>query len=164
MNTSVYKYVRQIVQNLGYQFLISKILICPSRERIKKVWTVFSHAVRRDTLCLRQCDYQWYYIADTLFNVFLFFARFLLTNPWFSTNKFLLFRIPKGTPYSCNCLFKLRKIVDWQSKSWRAQLHFELSNVKNGQELIKSLHFERSSNKSGCTYATIAIKPSLSFP
>ena len=28
----------------------------------------------------------------------------------------------------------------------------------NRQELIESLHFERSSNKSGCTYATIAIK------
>ena len=57
MNTSVYQHVHQIVQNLGYQFLISKILICPLPERIKKVRTVFSQVVRRYTSSLRRYDY-----------------------------------------------------------------------------------------------------------
>jgi hypothetical protein len=30
----------------------------------------------------------------------------------FFTNTNWLFCIPKGTPYSCHCLFELRKIVD----------------------------------------------------
>ena len=57
MNTFVYKHAHQIVQNLGYQFLISKILTCPLPESIQKVQTVFSHIVRRDTLRLRWYDY-----------------------------------------------------------------------------------------------------------
>ena len=80
MNTSVYKHVRQIVQNLGYRFLISKILICPLPERIQKVLIIFSRVVRRDTLCLRRYDYLRYYIIDPLCYVFLFRARFPLTS------------------------------------------------------------------------------------
>ena len=57
INTSMYKHVRQIVQNLGYQFLISKTLICLLPESIQMVPTVFSHVVRQDTLRLRQYDY-----------------------------------------------------------------------------------------------------------
>jgi hypothetical protein len=56
MNTSVCKHVRKIVRNFGYRFLILKILIRPLPERIQKVRIVFSHVVRRDTLCLI-----WYY-------------------------------------------------------------------------------------------------------
>ena len=57
INTSVYKDVRKIVRNFGYQFLISKIRIRPLPERIQKVRIVFSHIVRRDTSCLRLYDY-----------------------------------------------------------------------------------------------------------
>jgi hypothetical protein len=55
-----YKHARQIVQNLGYQFLFSKILICPLPERIKKVRIVFSHVVRRNSLRLRWYEFKWY--------------------------------------------------------------------------------------------------------
>ena len=37
MKTSVYKHVRKILRNFGYQFLVSKILILPLPERIQKV-------------------------------------------------------------------------------------------------------------------------------
>ena len=57
MNTCVYKHVHQIVQIWGYGFLISKILICPLPERIKKVQTVFSHIMRRDSSLLIWYDY-----------------------------------------------------------------------------------------------------------
>jgi hypothetical protein len=37
----LHKHVRKIVQNFGYRFLISKILICPLPKRIQKVWIAF---------------------------------------------------------------------------------------------------------------------------
>ncbi len=81
-NTSVYKHVPQIVRNFGYWFLISKILICPLPERIQKVWIVFSHVVRRDTLYLRRYDYL------IMFDFLILCAMCFVAHP-FSTTKLL---------------------------------------------------------------------------
>ena len=79
MNTSVYKHVHKIVQNFGYRFHISKILICPFPEKIQNVQIIFSRIARRDTSCLRRYDYLCYQIVDPLCDVFLFHACFPLT-------------------------------------------------------------------------------------
>ncbi len=49
------------------------------------------------------------------------------------------FRDPKRALYSCHWCNKLHTNVKTYYSSWRAQLHFELSNAVNGQKFKKLL-------------------------
>ncbi len=48
--------------------------------------------------------------------------------------------------------------------SWRAQLHFELSNVVNGQKIEKLLALNKAKKNLRAIYGPIAIKLLIAIP
>ncbi len=69
------------------------------------------------------------------------------------------FRDLKQTLYSCHQCNKLRTNVKCHHSNWRAQLHFELSNVVNGQKFKKILTLNKALNKMWAKYGPRAVKP-----
>ncbi len=67
-------------------------------------------------------------------------------------------RDPKQTLYSRHWCNKLCTNVKQYYSSWRAQLHFELSNVVNGQKFEKLLTLNKAKKKSWAKYGPIAVK------
>ncbi len=65
---------------------------------------------------------------------------------------------PKGTLYSCHQCVKLRTNMKHYYLSWRAQLHFELSNVVNGQKFEKLLTLNKAQENMWAKYGPIAVK------
>ncbi len=68
------------------------------------------------------------------------------------------FRDPKQTLHSCHQCNKLPRNVKHQYSSWRAQLHFELSNIVNGQKFEKLLTLNEAQNNLWVKYGPIAVK------
>ncbi len=54
------------------------------------------------------------------------------------------FQDPKRTLYSCHPCNKLHTNMEHHDSSWRAQIHFELSNVLNGQKFKKVLSLNKA--------------------
>ncbi len=65
---------------------------------------------------------------------------------------------PKWTLYSHHQWDKLRTNVKPNYLSWRAQLHFELSNVVNGQKFKKLLTLYKAQENLWAKYGPIAVK------
>ncbi len=65
---------------------------------------------------------------------------------------------PKQTLYSHHRCNKLRTNVKHHYSSWRAQLHFELSNVVNGQKFKKLLTLNKAQKHLWAIYGPIAVK------
>ncbi len=68
------------------------------------------------------------------------------------------FRDPKQTLYSHHWCDKLDTNVKHYYLSWRAQLHFELSNVVNGQKFDKLLTLNKAPKNLWAKYGPIAVK------
>ncbi len=68
------------------------------------------------------------------------------------------FRDPKQTLYSPDWCNKLRTNVKLYYLSWRAQLHFELSNVVNGQKFKKLYTLNEAQENQWAKYGPIAVK------
>ncbi len=68
------------------------------------------------------------------------------------------FRDPKQTLYSCQWWDKLRTNVKHHYSSWRAQLHFELSNVVNGQKIETLLTLNKAQKKLWAKYGPMVVK------
>ncbi len=68
------------------------------------------------------------------------------------------FRDPKLNLYSRHQCNKLRTNMKPHYLSWRAQLHFELSNVVNGQNLQKLLTLNKAQENLWAIYGPIAVK------
>ncbi len=68
------------------------------------------------------------------------------------------FQVPKQTHYSCHQCNKLCTNVEHHYSSWRAQLHFELSNVVNGQKFKKLLTLNEAQKNLWAKYGPIAVK------
>ncbi len=68
------------------------------------------------------------------------------------------FRDPKQTLYSCHQCDELRTNVKHYYSSWRAQLHFELSNVVNGQKFEKLLTLNKAQKNPWAIYGPISVK------
>ena len=121
----IYKHVRRQYKNLGQQFIISKILICPLLERIKKVQTVFSQRCEKRFFA-SEIVQQPMILDCQHFVQSVFVLRPFFTNK--ATHKDWLFRNPKRTPYSRHCIFKRKKWID--SKKAR-----ELSQISSYRTL-----------------------------
>ncbi len=65
---------------------------------------------------------------------------------------------PKWALYSRHWCNKLRKNVKPYYSTWRAQLHFELSNVVNGQKFEKLLTLNKAQKNLWAKYVPIAVK------
>ncbi len=65
---------------------------------------------------------------------------------------------PEWTIYSDHQCNKLRTNGKHNYSSWRAQLHFELSNVVNGQKFKKLLTLNEAQKKPWTKYGPIAVK------
>ncbi len=65
---------------------------------------------------------------------------------------------PKRTFYSCRQCNKLRTNVKPHCLSWRAQLHFELSNIVNGQKFEKLLTLNKAQENLWAKYGLIVVK------
>ncbi len=68
------------------------------------------------------------------------------------------FRDPKRTLYSCHRCNKLRTNRKHNFLSWRAQLHFELSNLVNGQKFKKLSTSNEAQKNLRTKYGPIAVK------
>ncbi len=68
------------------------------------------------------------------------------------------FHDPKRTLYSCHWCDKLHTNVKHYYLSWRAQLHFELSNVANGQNFEKLLTLNEAKKNLWAIHGPIAVK------
>ncbi len=75
-----------------------------------------------------------------------FLPRFLMVD---RHKKGKQFREPKRTLYSSHWCDKLRRNVKHYYSSWRAKLHFELSNVVNGQKFKKLLTLNEAKKTCG---------------
>ncbi len=67
-------------------------------------------------------------------------------------------RDPKRTLYSRHWCNKLHTNVKHHYSSWRAQLHFELSNVVNDQKVEKLLNLNEAKKSLWATYGPIVVK------
>ncbi len=65
---------------------------------------------------------------------------------------------PKQTLYSAHWCKKLHTNVKHYYSSWRAQLHFELSNVVNGQKFKKLLALNEALKNLWAHYGPIVVK------
>ncbi len=68
------------------------------------------------------------------------------------------FQDPKRTLYSHHQCNKLRTNVKHHYLSWRAQLHFELSNIVNGQKFKKLLTLNKAQENLWVMYGPKAVK------
>ncbi len=73
------------------------------------------------------------------------------------------FQDPKLTLYSRHWCDKLLTNVMPHYSSWRTQLHFELSNVVNGQKLKKLLTLNEAQQNLWAKYGPIAVKLSINI-
>jgi hypothetical protein len=69
-----------------------------------------------------------------------------------------LFQDPTRTLYSCHQCNKLHTNLKHHYSSWRAQLHFELSNVVNRQKIEKLLSLNEAQINLWAKYSPIAVK------
>ncbi len=79
-----------------------------------------------------------------------------LTVDWHKQAK--QFWYQKQTLYSCHWCNKLHTNKKPHYLSWRAQLHFELSNVVNGQNFKKLLALNEAQENLWARYGPIAVK------
>jgi hypothetical protein len=91
--------------------------------------------------CPGGCHIWWFWMKSKNSNKTQLLPSFLTVD---RHNKAKQFRDPKQTLYSRHWCDKQRTNVKSHYSSWRAQLHFELSNIVNGQKFEKLLNLNEA--------------------
>ncbi len=104
--------------------------------------------------CPGGCHGQWFWMIPQNTNKTQLLPSFLTVD---RRNKAKQFWDPKHTLCSCHWWDKLLTNVKPHYLSWRAQLHFELSNVVNRQKFKKLLTLNKAQENLWAIYGPIAV-------